>query len=116
MNQEEIEQVLSYLKTNGFWFVGLSADWIDEVWSINPDKAITVRDVEHFSPVGTFLMFVDIDSGEDQPYFKLVERTFCLETEEYFDDQFDVFIEGDFDRLMDFLKRDREFTTEKETT
>ena len=109
MTQEQIEQVLSYLKTNGFRFVGFSADWIDEVWSINANKAITVRDVEHFSPVGTFLMFIDIDTGIDKPYFKLVERTFCLETEEYFDDQFDSFIEGDFNRLMDFLKKDREW-------
>ena len=97
MNQEEINQVLSYLKTNEIKFVGLSADWIDEVWSLNKYKS------KHHE-CGTFLMLIDIDTGINEPYFKLVERTFDLETEEYFDDQFDSFIGGDFKRLMKVLK------------
>lgn len=98
MNQHEISILVTTLNAT-FRFVGLSADWIDECWALGHSKA-----------VGKFIRFVDIDSGEPDPYFELVQRSICLDTGECHAEQLDTFIEGDFKRLMDFIR-----TTTKET-
>ena len=92
MNQHEISILVTTLNAT-FRFVGLSADWIDECWALGHSKA-----------VGIFIRFVDIDTGEPDPYFELVQRSICLYTGECHAEQLDTFIEGDFNRLMHFIE------------
>ena len=75
-----------------FKYVGGGADWIDDCWALGHSKRI-----------GTFMRLVDVDSGEPDIYFELVERSICLDTGEYHSEQLDTFIEGESQRLMKYI-------------
>ena len=95
MNDLEIQKAKALLNQN-YRFVGHSADWIDECWALG-----------HSKNIGKFMRFVDIDSGEPDPYFELVQRSICLETSEYHSEQLDTFIEGESKRLMEYIKNNK---------
>ena len=89
MNQHETQKAMALLNQNHI-FVGLSADWIDECWALG-----------HSNRIGTFIRLAY--DNENAVYFELVERSICLDTGEYHAEQLDTFIEGESQRLMEYI-------------